>query len=144
MTMSMPITRHLGTAERTLQALLQTQLRKVGLSFPEWVVLTILHSSGSLPLANVIDALERGQIGDRDGVDALVARMAERGLIAPAEFGMSITPLGAELYLPLRHDVDSLTAEIVAGIPADDLDATRRTLDEVTRRASRLLSTEGH
>lgn len=42
---SPPITRFIGEAERTLQALLQRQLEKAGMSFPEWVALTVLSGN---------------------------------------------------------------------------------------------------
>jgi hypothetical protein len=42
MTGSPPVTRFIGEAERTLQALLQRQLQKADMSFPEWIALAIL------------------------------------------------------------------------------------------------------
>lgn len=45
MTNSPHITRLIGEAERTLQALLQRQLEKAGMSFPEWVALTVLSGN---------------------------------------------------------------------------------------------------
>ncbi|WP_454623399.1 hypothetical protein [Brucella anthropi] len=45
MTNSPHITRLIGEAERTLQALLQRQLEKAGMSFPEWFALTVLSGN---------------------------------------------------------------------------------------------------
>lgn len=45
MTNSPHITRLIGEAERTLQTLLQRQLEKAGMSFPEWVALTVLSGN---------------------------------------------------------------------------------------------------
>jgi hypothetical protein len=101
-----PLTRYLGKAERTLQSLLQIQLRKAELSFPEWTVLTFLSGSGALAEGQLAGALENGRIVDRDEVPALIRAMSERRLIGEADASYSITTAGLELYLPLRQAVE--------------------------------------
>ncbi|KYB44935.1 hypothetical protein AB664_16475 [Brucella anthropi] len=61
MTNSPPITRFIGEAERTLQALLQRQLEKAGMSFPEWVALTIL-SGGQLTAEGLVQTIADARV----------------------------------------------------------------------------------
>ena len=64
MTGNSPITRFIGEAERTLQALLQRQLQKAGVSFPEWVALTILSAG---PLGGQVHSGYRRRAGGTPG-----------------------------------------------------------------------------
>lgn len=139
MSISPPLTRYLGKAERTLQALLQTKLRQVNLSFPEWTILTFLNGAGPLRQDQLVEGLGSGRVVDLKEAHVLIGAMIDKGFIVRGDAGLSITTAGAELYLPLRNAVESITTELFDGIPADDLEATRRTLDAVTRRAAKLL-----
>jgi hypothetical protein len=40
------------------------------------------------------------------------------------------------VFRPIRNDVSRLTVELYGDLPPEDLEATRRTLAEVTRRAN--------
>jgi hypothetical protein len=137
---SPPLTKHVGQAERTLQALLQTHLSRSELSFPEWTVLTFLSGPDRLGRDQLVEALDRGQIVQPDEAHVLIDAMTDKGLIAPVEAAMSLTDAGVEVFLPLRNAVGTITATLVRDISPDDLEATRRTLDTVTRRAAELLS----
>lgn len=142
MTSSPPLTRYVGTAERTLQALLETELGRAGLSFPEWTVLTFLNSAGALAREQLAAALASGLIAGRKEADALIGAMIGKGLIAAGDGGLSIAVAGAEIYLPVRKAVESITTGLTEGIPEVDLATTRRTLEALTRRAAALLPAE--
>jgi hypothetical protein len=62
-----PLTKHVGQAERTLQALLQAQLVRFDLRFPEWTVLTFLSGSGPLDRAQLGKRIVGGRIAARSG-----------------------------------------------------------------------------
>lgn len=138
----LPLTKHVGQAERTLQALLQVQLARFDLGFPEWTVLTFLSGSGPLDRAQLVERIVGGRIAGSGEAPALVDAMATSGLIAPVEGGLAITAAGREVFLPLRAAVERITATLVEDVPEADLEATRRTLEAVTRRAAQFLATD--
>lgn len=140
MTTPPPLTKHLGKAERTLQALLSVQLKRADLTFPEWTVLTFLNGAGRLEKDDLLKALSNGKIVDYQDAGSLITSMVVKGLIEPQAGGMGITTLGKQLYVPVRSTVESITASLVHGISADDIEATQRTLEIVTQRAAHLLN----
>lgn len=140
MTTSPPLTKHLGKAERTLQELLSLQLKRVDLTFPEWTVLTFLNGAGRLENDNLLKALSYGKIVDYQGAGSLITSMIAKGLIESQVDGVAITPLGKQLYLPVRSTVETITASLVHGISTDDIEATQRTLEIVTQRAANLIN----
>lgn len=133
-----PLTKIVGKTERTLQALLNTQLGKADLSFPEWTVLVFL-SNGSLARTAVLTNVEEAEIARGDNADALVATLEARGLVGISDEIVHLTDKGLSLFTPLRDAVKSITAGLVAGIPQADMEATNRTLAIVAARAEGML-----
>lgn len=139
MTDAPPLTRVVGQAERTLQSLLHAQLRAAAMSFPEWAAFTHLNDAGTLGFGRLAETLENGRIVAPGEGARVIGEMAEAGWIARDGAGVSISAAGAARYRPLRERVQALTSELVADLPAPDVDATRRTLETITRRAARHL-----
>jgi hypothetical protein len=162
-----PLTREIGTAERSLRALLERQLHGAGLTFPEWTVLTVLEAGGALTAGQLIESQLHGQVvPDASAADATVERLRASGLVGPADDApdapdgpdgpgsassagpggdgprFATTAAGAAVYRPVRAAVDRLTGEIFGDLPPADVDATRRTLVEVGRRAAALLAAD--
>ena len=133
-----PLTKHGGQSERTLQTLLQAQLASSGLGFPEWTVLTFLGAPGQLDGARLASA----RIASRRETPILIDAMIGRGLIAFTDAGLTVTAAGLDVYAPLRTVVERITARLVEEVPEADLEATRRTLEAVTRRADQLLAVD--
>lgn len=134
-----PLTRYLGTAERTLRALLEQLIDEAGLSFPEWTTLVVLDTAG--PLGR--DDLVRRQVAGRVAGEALAAAsiddLVSSGLIAPAgddDPRLTLTAAGEVVFRPLRQTVTRITDDLYGDLPPTDLAATRRTLEEITRRAT--------
>ncbi|HMG42249.1 MAG TPA: hypothetical protein VK611_13005 [Acidimicrobiales bacterium] len=134
-----PLTRYLGTAERTLRALLEQLSDEAGLSFPEWTTLVVLDTAG--PLGR--DELVRQQVAGRVAGEALAAAsiddLVSSGLIASAgddDPRLSLTAAGEVVFRPLRQTVTRITDDLYGDLPPTDLAATRRTLEEITRRAT--------
>jgi DNA-binding MarR family transcriptional regulator len=134
-----PLTRSLGEAERTLRALLQTQLDEVDLSFPEWTTLVTLDVAGPLTRAELIERQLAGRVAPADEAEAAVERLVASGLLV-AEPRLAPTEAGEALYRPLRQRVNGITQRIYAGLRSDDLATTQRTLDEIARRARDVLT----
>lgn len=151
-----PLARALGTAERSVRALLERQLGSAGLSFPEWTVLTVLDGGGPLPARRLVQAQLGGKVvPDAVAAEATVERLCSSGLLtagAAAETAvaasddtpdgpaLAATAAGEAAYRPVRQAVDRITNELFRDLPPADVEATRRTLTEVTRRAEALLA----
>ena len=142
MTRSEPLTRYVGQAERTLQALLQTQLQTADISFPEWAVLTFLNGTGTLTRAQLAEAINKGRVIESEATDDLVDAMSGRGLIEESQARLAMTETGREVYRRLRSKVMMITATLESEIPEEDLAATRRTLKIVSERAEDILTAE--
>lgn len=137
MTNSPPLTRYIGEAERTLQALLQRQLEKADLSFPQWVALTIL-SGAPLTTEGLVQAIAASRVvppgSEMSVVDDLVAEdFVESGP------NLSMTRKGLDVFHPLRDSVRGITSSLLADVSGDDLIVTRRVLETLTSRAAELL-----
>lgn len=139
MTNAEPLTRYLGKAERTLQALLQIQLRAAGITFAEWAVLTFL-SGGPLTRQQLIDAVGKGHVAGSQGPADLIKSMIDRGFAEVSGEQLAMTAKGKGIFDPVRGSVMKITTDLEFGISEDDLAATRRTLQTLSERATRMLA----
>jgi DNA-binding MarR family transcriptional regulator len=137
MTDSPPITRFIGEAERTLQALLQRQLQKAGMTFPEWVALTLL-SGGQLSKEGLAQAIAGARVVAPGSEMTLVNDLIGKELVARGQ-NLSMTQRGLNVFQPLRDSMRCVTSRLAAGVSSDDLAVTRRVLETVTSRAVELL-----
>jgi DNA-binding MarR family transcriptional regulator len=142
--------RDIGAAAKATGALLGPLLDAADLPFEEWTVLFTLAGTGPVRrralIAQQAGDLKVPESTTRATVDGMVAA----GLIAPAEDAdvadaddprLAPTAAGLAVYQPIREQVNQIAAELYGDLPPDDLVATRRTLDEVTRRANARLAT---
>lgn len=135
-----PLARSVGSAERSMRALLQRKLRSADLSFGEWTAMTFTNAS-TLDSEQVAQL----QVGDHLATDAaeahgLIDTLISTGLIAISRGGVLVhTAIGAALFLSLSREVAEITHILYGDLPAADLDTTHRTLMEIARRASELL-----
>jgi len=134
-----PLTRYVGRAERTLQALLERQIEPAGLSFPEWTILTFL-GGGTLPRAYVIALVTSGRIATKEDAELVLDGLVEKGMVAIDAENVEMTELGSRVYSPVRQKVDEIVQRLLDGLPAADMDVTRRTLDAIAARTEKLLS----
>lgn len=132
-----PITRFIGEAERTLQALLQRQLEKAGMSFPEWVALTIL-SGDQLTAEGLAQAIAGARVVVPGSEMAVVDDLIRKELVARGQ-NLSMTQRGLDVFQPLRDTVRGVTSRLVADVSSDDLAVTRRVLETLNSRAVELL-----
>lgn len=137
MTNSPPLTRYIGEAERTLQALLQRQLEKANLSFPQWVALTILSGA---PLTNegLAQAIAGARVVLPGSEMSIVDDLVTQDFVAPGP-NLSITRKGLDVFHPVRDSVRGITSSLLADVSSEDLTVTRRVLETLTGRAAELL-----
>ena len=154
MTTTPTLTRDIGHAERTMRALLERLLDEAGLSFPEWTVLNFLDGAGPLTRSELAQRQVDGRVVPEAAARATVDGLRSRGLLAPADEAhgaggdgedprLSPTAAGEAVYRPVRRTVARITDELYSDLPAADLEATHRTLAEVTRRANARLAAGG-
>jgi hypothetical protein len=145
--------RDIGQAEKATRALLDRLLEEAGLSFPEWTVLLSVDGGDPLAGGELVQRLVRGHVAPEPAARATVDGLRAAGLLAPpgqaqdadrAGGGegsrLALTAAGEARYRPVRQAVARITEELYGDLPPADLEATRRTLAEVTRRANARLA----
>jgi hypothetical protein len=132
-------TQVIGQAESALGALLEPLLAGTGITFQQWLVLTVTAASGG--------RTDRGQLVARisgarkvDGtlVESAIAELAAAGL-ATATGPLALTDAGQNVYERVRGAIDELNAELFA-FPPEDLATAGRVLSIVTARANAVLA----
>jgi hypothetical protein len=148
--------RDIGAAARATGALLDRLLDEADLPFGEWTVLFTLAGSGPLSRSALVQQQAGGLKVPESTARATVDGMLASGLIAPAggsepaggtddgsdaaDPRLAPTAAGMAVYRPIRQAVNQITVDLYGDLPAADLEATRRTLEEVTRRANARLA----
>ena len=123
----------LGQTEKTLQALLRRALAGTGLTEPQWVTLRLANMlDGQADHAGLIAVVaDRAKFTDAaDIVDGLV----ERGLVADGQ----PTDAGRNLVADVLAASERANGSLWRELPADDVEAATRVLNEVLRRARTL------
>jgi hypothetical protein len=133
--MSMPFGPPLiGETEKTLNALLIRFLEGTGITEPQWVTLRLAERlDGTVDAdglaAEVADRAHYPQVAD------LVSELSDRGLLDNGR----LTPAARELTSVVQERITTEAAPIWNGLPADDVDAATRVLNEVIARARTVL-----
>jgi DNA-binding MarR family transcriptional regulator len=135
-----PLTQSVGSAERSMRALLEQKLQEAGLSFPAWTVLVFINAS---PLSfeqvtqkQISGHVVSGTADTRRAVDNLI----DAGLITANESAMlTHTEKGSILFMELSGKIKEITQALYGDLPSADLEATHRTLIEIAKRANSLL-----
>jgi hypothetical protein len=124
-----------GETEKTLKALLSRFLEGTGLTEPQWVTLRLADLlDGSVEANSLADAVaDRAHFSD---AAELVSELTNRGLLDNGR----LTSAGRELTATVRATITTETAAIWDKLPADDVAAATRVLNEVVTRARVLLA----
>ncbi|WP_263772045.1 hypothetical protein [Propionivibrio soli] len=136
-----PLTQSVGSAERSMRALLERHLQDVGLSFPAWISLVFTNAS---PLT--VDQIAQRQISGHvvssiDEVRLEIDTLLQAGLLKASESGtLSHTDKGSALFVELSGKVKDVTQSLYGDLPSEDLEATHRTLLEIAKRANGILT----
>lgn len=128
----------LGQTEKTLQALLRGTLTDTRLSEPQWVTLRLANMlDGQVDHSGLVSAVaDRAKFADSAGmVDALTAR----GLVIDGR----PTDAGRDLVANVLAASERTNGSVWRDLPADDVEATTRVLNEVLRRARVLARPSG-
>ena len=136
-----PLTQSVGSAERSMRALLERHLQGAGLSFPAWTILVFTNAS---PLT--VDQIAQRQISGHvvsniNEARLEIDRLIQAGLLKASESGeLSHTDKGSALFNELSGKVKDITQSLYGDLPGVDLEATHRTLLEIAKRANGILA----
>ena len=124
----------IGETEKTLNALLGRFLAGTELTEPQWVALRLADLLGGTAGAAGLTAAvaDRGHFPD---AAALVTGLTDRGLLNNGR----LTLAGRRLTAAVQATITTETAPIWDDLPADDVTAATRVLNEVVTRARAVL-----
>ena len=123
----------LGQTEKTLRALLQRTLAGTDLSEPQWVALRLATMlDGRVDHVGLVaEVTDRAKFTDSA---AIIDVLVQRGLVADGH----PTDAGRNLVVDVLAASDTANGSLWTALPADDVEAATRVLNEVLRRARRL------
>lgn len=128
----------INIAAAATRSLLDVQLERAGLTFPQYLVLRGLTAQGPASPAG-LSALLAPLPGPRTDV---VAELTAKALVRPAApDSVELTPQGEELFQRLTRATDEVAAAVYGDLDPGELEVARRVLAEVTQRAQRIRET---
>jgi DNA-binding MarR family transcriptional regulator len=132
-------TQVIGQAESALGALLEPLLADAGITFQQWLVLTVTAASGGrTDRGQLVGRISGARKVDGTAVESAIAELAAAGL-ATATGPLALTDSGRNVYQRVRGAVEELNAELFA-FPSEDLATAGRVLSVVTARANAVLA----
>ena len=132
-------TQVIGQTESALGALLEPLLADAGITFQQWLVLTVTAaSSGRADRGQLVARIAGARKIDPTEVESAIAGLAAAGL-ATAAGPLALTESGQDAYQRIRGAIDELNAELFA-FPPEDLATAGRVLSIVTERANAVLA----
>jgi DNA-binding MarR family transcriptional regulator len=132
-------TQVIGQAESALGALLEPLLADAGLTFQQWLVLTVTAASGGrTDRGQLVARIAGARKIDPAEVESAIAELTAAGL-ATAAGPLALTDSGQDAYQRIRGAIEELNAELFA-FPSEDLATAGRVLSIVTERANAVLA----
>ena len=147
-------TQVIGQTESALGALLEPLLADAGITFQQWLVLTVTTASGGrADRGQLVARIAGARKTDPAEVESAIAELAAAGLattelattelatteLATATGPLALTDSGQDAYQRIRGAIDELNAELFA-FPPEDLATAGRVLSIVTERANAVLA----
>ena len=142
-------TQVIGQTESALGALLEPLLADAGLTFQQWLVLTVTTASGGrADRGQLVARIAGARKVDPTEVESAIAELTAAGLataglatteLATATGPLALTDSGQDMYQRIRDAIDELNAELFA-FPPEDLATAGRVLSIVTNRANAVLA----
>ena len=127
-----PFGQDIGVASAAGRRILLALLAKDQLDFPEWLTMTTVNNEGP----RSPDALAARLVGlGLDDGDA-IGRLESREVLREESGAIELTQDGQARYDRLAARVREIGAQILDGVPAEDVAITRRVLRLYTERAN--------
>ena len=132
-------TQVIGQAESALGALLEPLLAGTGITFHQWLVLTVTAASGaSIDRGQLIARISNARKLDGATVESAITELTAAGLVT-VDGPVTLTDAGRTGYLSIRGALEEITAGLF-DFPPEDLATAGRILSIVTSRANALLA----
>jgi hypothetical protein len=132
-------TQVIGQTESALGALLEPLLAGTGITFHQWLVLTVTAASGaSIDRGQLITRISVARKLDGATVETAIAELTAAGLVT-ADGPVALTDVGRTRYHRIRGALEEITARLF-DFPPEDLATVGRVLSIVTSRANALLA----
>ena len=125
----------IGETEKTLNALLRRYLAGTGITEPQWVTMRLAGLLDGTVGAESLAAAVADRAQFLDAAD-LVGQLTDRGLLDDGR----LTGAGRELTSRVQAKIATETVTIFDGLPADEVAAAERVLNEALERARAALS----
>ena len=139
-------TRLIGETESALGALLAPLLAEAGMTFLQWVVLSLTAPGGAsspgMDRDQLIDRITNIRKVDAADVSAAITELENAEALVTVGGQVTLTDLGRASFNRVRARVDEVT-DYVFDLPAEDLSAAGRILATVSARANRVLANAG-
>jgi len=152
-------TQVIGQTESALGALLEPLLADAGLTFQQWLVLTVTAASGGrTDRGQLVARIAGARKVDPTEVESAITELTAAGLAttklattelattelatagpATATDPLALSDSGRDVYQRIRGAIDELNAELFA-FPPEDLATAGRILSIVTERANAVLA----
>ncbi len=131
----------LAFAERTLTTVLRDHLAERDTEPETWYALQLIATRGpALARDELASVLEGSPNLDADSTRELLAALQADGLI-DGDAHVNLTPEGAALHRSLREYVLRPTIELLGQFELEDIETTVHTLQAITERVNRPLTT---
>ena len=133
-------TQVIGQAESALGAIVRPLLARTGITFHQWLVLTLTAASGpAVDRGQLIARITGARKVDDAEVGAAISALGSAGLLEalpgdPPRVGL--TSAGRDRYDEIRTALQDITARLFGDLPAGDLATAGRVLSIVTERAN--------
>ena len=127
--------RLIGETEKTLNAVLRQVLDGTDLTEARWVTLRLAELlDGAVDRSGLVaEVLDRAHFDD---AAELVDQLGARGLLTEGR----LTAAGSALVAEVQSTIAARTASVWSGLPAEDVAAATRVLNEVVERARLVLA----
>jgi hypothetical protein len=129
----------IGETETALSGLLAPLLAAAGLSFPQWVVLTLAAGTPGIAQDQLAAAVTEVRKLAPAEATRVAGELAEAGALSLSDGQVTLAPPGRAVYDQVRGQVAEITAALF-DFPADDLATAGRVLAVITARANAVLA----
>ncbi|MEV0295785.1 hypothetical protein [Nocardia sp. NPDC050710] len=131
----------LGQAENAHRAMLDQILRGPGMTYHQWVALTLAANAGpEIPVEQLSARLAGALKTDIDTATAALADLAAADLITDGTGVVRLTDLGHTRFGSVRADIERAMKQAYDNIAAADLATAGRVLAQVTAQLEQILA----
>ena len=128
----------IGQTQHAIQAVLDAVLVETETSFHQWVLIRqVALSGGSIARADLVDALTDGLKIETAVAVGVLDEVVGLGLVDALGDAVVLTQTGHDRYERIANAGAQITVRLYGDLPPEDLETTRRVLDDHPRTRQR-------